>query len=119
MKKNMAVCGELMANDNDDDVDAGSVDDDNDDVGCNLSGLWAPRGGVEKMDRMKIIKRRLSMSLRSARPVDDSLSELAEQMALDEPSTARDNGEAHKYSNTQLYIITYICNFMYSRLPII
>lgn len=47
-----------------------------------------------KMDRMKIIKRRLSMSLRSARPVDDSLSELAEQMALDEPSTARDNGES-------------------------
>lgn len=45
------------------------------------------------MDRMKIIKRRLSMSLRSARPVDDSLSELAEQMALDEPSAARDNGE--------------------------
>uniref|UniRef100_A0A669BT13 Cyclin-dependent kinase 17 n=1 Tax=Oreochromis niloticus TaxID=8128 RepID=A0A669BT13_ORENI len=43
------------------------------------------------MDRMKIIKRRLSMSLRSARPVDDSLSELAEQMALDEASTARDN----------------------------
>uniref|UniRef100_A0A8D3C8M5 cyclin-dependent kinase n=1 Tax=Scophthalmus maximus TaxID=52904 RepID=A0A8D3C8M5_SCOMX len=43
------------------------------------------------MDRMKIIKRRLSMSLRSARPVDDSLSELAEQMALDEPTTARDN----------------------------
>nr|XP_040048180.1 cyclin-dependent kinase 16-like isoform X4 [Gasterosteus aculeatus aculeatus] len=50
------------------------------------------------MDRMKIIKRRLSMSLRSARPVDDSLSELAEQMALDEPAAAaaaRDNGEAH------------------------
>uniref|UniRef100_A0A4W6F6B5 cyclin-dependent kinase n=1 Tax=Lates calcarifer TaxID=8187 RepID=A0A4W6F6B5_LATCA len=45
------------------------------------------------MDRMKIIKRRLSMSLRSARPVDDSLSELAEQMALDEPTAARDNGE--------------------------
>uniref|UniRef100_A0A3P8WVB7 mitogen-activated protein kinase n=1 Tax=Cynoglossus semilaevis TaxID=244447 RepID=A0A3P8WVB7_CYNSE len=37
------------------------------------------------MDRMKIIKRRLSMSLRSARPVDDSLSELAEQMTLNEP----------------------------------
>ncbi|XP_060912799.1 cyclin-dependent kinase 17-like isoform X2 [Labrus mixtus] len=50
-----------------------------------------PGGTIEKMDRMKIIKRRLSMSLRSARPVDDSLSELAEQMALDEPSTARDN----------------------------
>lgn len=57
-----------------------------------LSGRWAPGGGTEKMDRMKIIKRRLSMSLRSARPVDDSLSELAEQMALDEPSAARDNG---------------------------
>ncbi|XP_024915033.1 cyclin-dependent kinase 17-like isoform X2 [Cynoglossus semilaevis] len=41
------------------------------------------------MDRMKIIKRRLSMSLRSARPVDDSLSELAEQMTLNEP--AKDN----------------------------
>ncbi|AWP09781.1 cell division protein kinase 17-like [Scophthalmus maximus] len=50
-----------------------------------------PGGAVEEMDRMKIIKRRLSMSLRSARPVDDSLSELAEQMALDEPTTARDN----------------------------
>uniref|UniRef100_A0A3Q3X5C8 cyclin-dependent kinase n=1 Tax=Mola mola TaxID=94237 RepID=A0A3Q3X5C8_MOLML len=48
------------------------------------------------MDRMKIIKRKLSMSLRSARPVDDSLSELAEQMALDEPSTARDNGETRE-----------------------
>lgn len=58
-----------------------------------LSGRWAPGGGTEKMDRMKIIKRRLSMSLRSARPVDDSLSELAEQMALDEPSAARDNGK--------------------------
>uniref|UniRef100_A0A667ZR07 cyclin-dependent kinase n=1 Tax=Myripristis murdjan TaxID=586833 RepID=A0A667ZR07_9TELE len=48
------------------------------------------------MDRMKIIKRRLSMSLRSARPVDDSLSELAEQMALDESSAARDNGIVHE-----------------------
>nr|XP_029477186.1 cyclin-dependent kinase 16-like [Oncorhynchus nerka] len=44
-----------------------------------------------EMDRMKIIKRRLSMSLRSTRPVDDSLSELAEQMTLDEPSAAREN----------------------------
>ncbi|XP_041128770.1 cyclin-dependent kinase 16-like isoform X1 [Polyodon spathula] len=43
------------------------------------------------MDRMKIIKRRLSMSLRSARPVDDSLSELAEQITLDEPNGAHDN----------------------------
>ncbi|XP_008412075.1 cyclin-dependent kinase 17-like isoform X2 [Poecilia reticulata] len=58
---------------------------------CPISRPEGPCGGGEKMDRMKIIKRRLSMSLRSARPVDDSLSELAEQMALDEPSTARDN----------------------------
>lgn len=62
-------------------------------VCCVLLGRWAPVGGTEKMDRMKIIKRRLSMSLRSARPVDDSLSELAEQMALDEPSASRDNGK--------------------------
>ena len=58
-----------------------------------------PGGAAEKMDRMKIIKRRLSMSLRSARPVDDSLSELAEQMALDEPSTARDNGETCSFTH--------------------
>ncbi|CAB1458108.1 unnamed protein product [Pleuronectes platessa] len=55
-----------------------------------------PGVAVEKMDRMKIIKRRLSMSLRSARPVDDSLSELAEQISLDEPTTARDNGIVHE-----------------------
>lgn len=53
--------------------------------------LSACGGALQKMDRMKIIKRRLSMSLRSARPVDDSLSELAEQMTLNEP--AKDNGE--------------------------
>ena len=67
-----------------------------------------PSGAVEKMDRMKIIKRRLSMSLRSARPVDDSLSELAEQMALDEPSAARDNGErceqVQSHSGTQKHL---------------
>ncbi|XP_058245705.1 cyclin-dependent kinase 16-like isoform X1 [Hemibagrus wyckioides] len=43
------------------------------------------------MDRMKIIKRRLSMSLRSARPVDENLSELAEHGAADEPPTSREN----------------------------
>eukprot|EP00063_Salmo_salar_P015276 XP_013990111.1 PREDICTED: cyclin-dependent kinase 15-like isoform X2 [Salmo salar] len=48
------------------------------------------------MDRMKTIKRRLSMSLRSTRPVDDSLSELAEQITLDEPSAARENGIVHE-----------------------
>uniref|UniRef100_A0A8C7Z4I7 cyclin-dependent kinase n=1 Tax=Oryzias sinensis TaxID=183150 RepID=A0A8C7Z4I7_9TELE len=49
---------------------------------------------------MKIIKRRLSMSLRSARPVDDSLSELAEQMALDETPGARENGETCACAHT-------------------
>lgn len=68
---------------------------------CFLSHLsLGPRGVVEKMDRMKIIKRRLSMSLRSARPVDDSLSELAEQMALDETPGARENGETCACTHT-------------------
>ncbi|XP_049438082.1 cyclin-dependent kinase 16-like isoform X4 [Epinephelus fuscoguttatus] len=65
-------------------------------IACLFTRPVGPGGAVEKMDRMKIIKRRLSMSLRSARPVDDSLSELAEQMALDEPSAARDNGIVHE-----------------------
>ncbi|KAL4655398.1 cyclin-dependent kinase 16-like isoform X1 [Arapaima gigas] len=56
-----------------------------------FSGSTRATLGTGRMDRMKIIKRRLSMTLRSSRPVDDSLSELAEQMALDEPSTVRDN----------------------------
>lgn len=76
----------------------------NDDGGCPSPFFFrpvGPGGAVKKMDRMKIIKRRLSMSLRSARPVDDSLSELAEQMALDEPSTARDDGETHAGKNTR------------------
>lgn len=66
-----------------------------------------PGGVAEKMDRMKIIKRRLSMSLRSARPVDDSLSELAEQMALDEPSTARDNGETREHSSAPSHFSSF------------
>ncbi|KAK3566010.1 hypothetical protein QTP86_024193 [Hemibagrus guttatus] len=48
------------------------------------------------MDRMKIIKRRLSMSLRSARPVDENLSELAEHGAADEPPTSQENGIVHE-----------------------
>ncbi|XP_026865608.1 cyclin-dependent kinase 17 isoform X4 [Electrophorus electricus] len=48
------------------------------------------------MDRMKIIKRRLSMSLRSARPVDENLSELTEHTAADEPPTSQENGIVHE-----------------------
>lgn len=82
---------------------------------ASLLGRWAPGGRTEKMDRMKIIKRRLSMSLRSARPVDDSLSELAEQMALDEPSTARDNGklpehvQSHSERTHSFHKAVYFC----------
>lgn len=54
------------------------------------------------MDRMKIIKRRLSMSLRSARPVDENLSELAEHAATDEPPTSRENGEKTQFKRKPL-----------------
>uniref|UniRef100_UPI00398F07DE cyclin-dependent kinase 17-like n=1 Tax=Pristiophorus japonicus TaxID=55135 RepID=UPI00398F07DE len=47
------------------------------------------------MDRMRIIKRRLSMTLRSSRPLDDSLSQLAEQMTLEE-NNSKDNGIVHE-----------------------
>lgn len=95
----------------DDDGDAAGTDDDNNDVDCcplRSRRPVGPGGVVGKMDRMKIIKRRLSMSLRSARPVDDSLSELAEQMALDEPSTARDNGETHEQVQSHTVIHQHI-----------
>lgn len=55
------------------------------------------------MDRMKIIKKRLSMSLHSVRHVDDSLSELPEHSGLDEASVSRDGGEKH----TQKPVSTY------------
>ncbi len=49
------------------------------------------------MDRMKIIKKRLSMSLLSVRRLDESLSELPEhgldENGLDEPPLSRDSGE--------------------------
>lgn len=45
------------------------------------------------MDRMKIIKKRLSMSLQSVRRLDESLSELPEDTGLDEPPLSRDLGE--------------------------
>ncbi|XP_077094880.1 cyclin-dependent kinase 16 [Siphateles boraxobius] len=44
------------------------------------------------MDRMKIIKKRLSMSLQSVRRLEDSLSELPEDTGLDEPPLTRDIG---------------------------
>lgn len=58
-----------------------------------------------QMDRMKIIKRRLSMSLRSARPVDENLSELAEHAAADEPPTTRENGEETRFECVLLAVL--------------
>lgn len=90
------MCGSVRGH-NENNIHYCDDGDDTDDFGgCLPPQPVGPGGAVEEMDRMKIIKRRLSMSLRSARPVDDSLSELAEQMALDEPTTARDNGETCK-----------------------
>lgn len=86
---------------------AGGASDGGDDVGVSYPRPVGPSGAVEKMDRMKIIKRRLSMSLRSARPVDDSLSELAEQMALDEPSATTENGETWINALAQIYTQVY------------
>ncbi|KAA0716180.1 Cyclin-dependent kinase 16 [Triplophysa tibetana] len=60
------------------------------------------------MDRMKIIKKRLSMSLHSVRHVDDRLSELPEHSGLDEAHESRDgvhwkigsDGESDQTSGT-------------------
>ncbi|GCC16912.1 hypothetical protein chiPu_0020432, partial [Chiloscyllium punctatum] len=49
----------------------------------------------ELMDRLRIIKRRLSITLRSRRPLDDSLSQLAEQISLEE-NNSKDNGIVHE-----------------------
>ncbi|XP_048872277.1 cyclin-dependent kinase 17-like isoform X2 [Brienomyrus brachyistius] len=48
------------------------------------------------MDRMKMFRRRLSTSLRGSRLVGDSLSELAEQVVLDDSTVPRDNGIVHE-----------------------
>uniref|UniRef100_A0A4W3K060 cyclin-dependent kinase n=1 Tax=Callorhinchus milii TaxID=7868 RepID=A0A4W3K060_CALMI len=65
---------------------------------------------------MKIIKRRLSMSLRSSRPVDDSLSELAEQMNLDENNVKDNepivkNGKATRSQSMHSFLHQYTGTF--------
>lgn len=56
-------------------------------LGCFL--LQAGRcAGMEKMKR---IKKRLSLTLRSSQTVDESLSELAEQMTIEDGGT-KDSG---------------------------
>lgn len=44
------------------------------------------------MEKMKRIKKRLSLTLRSSQTIDESLSELAEQMTIEDGGT-KDNGD--------------------------
>lgn len=44
------------------------------------------------MEKMKRIKKRLSLTLRSSQTIDESLSELAEQMTIEDGGT-KDNGK--------------------------
>lgn len=49
------------------------------------------------MEKMKRIKKRLSLTLRSSQTIDESLSELAEQMTIEDGGT-KDNGTDSSYS---------------------
>lgn len=54
-----------------------------------------PRGGATREEAgvsgmMKKLKRRLSWTLKSSRPLDDSLSELAEQLTIEDSSNSND-----------------------------
>ncbi|ROI15290.1 Cyclin-dependent kinase 17 [Anabarilius grahami] len=49
------------------------------------------------MERMKRFKRRLSLTLRGSQTIDESLSELAEQMTIEENSS-KDSGISYNYS---------------------
>ena len=53
-----------------------------------LSGFFKSHS----VDRMKKFKRRLSLTLRGSQTIDESLSELAEQMTIEEISS-KDNGK--------------------------
>uniref|UniRef100_A0A8C7XGV1 Uncharacterized protein n=1 Tax=Oryzias sinensis TaxID=183150 RepID=A0A8C7XGV1_9TELE len=45
------------------------------------------------MEKMKRIKKRLSLTLRPSQTIDESLSELAEQMTMEDGGT-KDNGKS-------------------------
>lgn len=49
------------------------------------------------MEKMKRIKKRLSLTLRSSQTVDESLSELAEQMTIEDGGT-KDSGNGSTQS---------------------
>ncbi len=56
------------------------------------------------MEKMKRIKKRLSLTLRSSQTIDESLSELAEQMTIEDGGT-KDNGENFKIFSFYFKII--------------
>lgn len=51
------------------------------------------------MEKMKRIKKRLSLTLRPSLTIDESLSELAEQMTIEDGGT-KDNGRASTKTST-------------------
>lgn len=59
-----------------------------------LCVLQAPH--CPAMEKMKRIKKRLSLTLRSSQTIDESLSELAEQMTIEDGGT-KDNGTDTAY----------------------
>lgn len=50
------------------------------------------------MEKMKRFKRRLSQTLRGSHTIDESLSELAEQMTIEE-NGLKDSGERYQFEN--------------------
>lgn len=57
------------------------------------------------MEKMKRIKKRLSLTLRTSHSIDESLSELAEQMTIEDGGT-KDNGENKVHLATLVIIST-------------
>uniref|UniRef100_A0AAY4EXT4 cyclin-dependent kinase n=1 Tax=Denticeps clupeoides TaxID=299321 RepID=A0AAY4EXT4_9TELE len=55
------------------------------------------------MEKMKKFKRRLSLTLRGSQTIDESLSELAEQMTIEENSS-KDNGQMTDYADMRTLI---------------
>ena len=67
---------------------------------CILQAVHCPA-----MEKMKRIKKRLSLTLRPSQTIDESLSELAEQMTIEDGGT-KDNGQCLYLS--EKIIIHYI-----------
>ena len=63
------------------------------------------------MEKMKRFRRRLSLTLRPSASVDESLSELAEQLTI-EDSVSKDSGQlprAHAHTHARTHTITSAC----------